>query len=130
MANGGHCRPVLLRHGEPPGWAVKNMGTALGFEPGLEFERTELTLRAGDTLMLYTDGVTEAFNPQAECYGDKRLLADAGALAGQPVTSITAELLRQVRAFANGAPQSDDIAILAFKVGGAGAAASGKAGGA
>ena len=130
VANGGHCRPVLLRRGEPPGWAVKNLGTALGFEPGLEFERTELTLRAGDTLMLYTDGVTEAFNPQAECYGDKRLLADAGALAGQPVTSITAELLRQVRAFANGAPQSDDIAILAFKVGGAGPAAPGKAGGA
>jgi sigma-B regulation protein RsbU (phosphoserine phosphatase) len=116
MANGGHCRPVLLRRGEPPGWAVKNMGTALGFEPGLEFERTELTLRAGDTLVLYTDGVTEAFNPQAECYGDKRLLADVGTLAGQPVTSLTAELLRQVRAFAGGAPQSDDIAILALRV--------------
>jgi serine phosphatase RsbU (regulator of sigma subunit) len=130
VANGGHCRPVLLRQGEPPAWAVKNMGTALGFEPGLAFERTELTLRDGDTLILYTDGVTEAFNPQEECYGDKRLLADAGALAGQPVTSITAELLRRVRAFANGAPQSDDIAILAFKVGGAGTAASGKAGGA
>jgi sigma-B regulation protein RsbU (phosphoserine phosphatase) len=130
VANGGHCRPVLLRRGEPPGWAVKNMGTALGFEPGLEFERTELTLRDGDTVILYTDGVTEAFNPQAECYGDKRLLADVGTLAGQPVTSITAELLRRVRAFANGAPQSDDIAILAFNVGGAGAAASGKAGGA
>jgi sigma-B regulation protein RsbU (phosphoserine phosphatase) len=128
LANAGHCRPLLLPAGGPPRWAVKNLGTALGFEPGLEFERTELTLRDGDTLILYTDGVTEAFNPQAECYGDKRLLADVGTLAGQPVTSITAELLRRVRAFANGAPQSDDIAILAFKVGGA--AASGKAGGA
>src|SRR5437867_7023174 len=33
LANGGHCRPVLLPAGEPPRWAVKNLGTALGFEP-------------------------------------------------------------------------------------------------
>ena len=78
MANGGHCRPVLLREGEAPGWAVENLGTALGFEPGLEFERTELTLQAGDALVFYTDGVSEAFNPQDECYGDDRLLADCG----------------------------------------------------
>ncbi len=47
LANAGHCRPVLLRPGEPPGWAVRNLGTALGFEPGLDFERTELNLLAG-----------------------------------------------------------------------------------
>ena len=47
IANGGHCRPVLIRAGEPPCWAVKNLGTALGFDPGLEFERTELTLAPG-----------------------------------------------------------------------------------
>lgn len=120
MANGGHCRPVLLPAGEPPRWAVKNLGTALGFEPGLEFERTELKLRDNDTLILYTDGVSEAFNPQDECYGDKRLLADAGSLAGQSPPAITAGLLRQVRTFVNGAPQSDDIAILTMKVTGGG----------
>ena len=118
LANGGHCRPVLLRRGEPPGWAVRHMGTALGFEPDLEFERTELTLRAGDALVFYTDGVSEAFNPQAECYGDKRLLADAGALAGQSPPAITEGLLRKVRAHAGSAPQSDDIAILTLRFGG------------
>jgi sigma-B regulation protein RsbU (phosphoserine phosphatase) len=126
LANAGHCRPVLLRAGEPPGWAVRNMGTALGFEPDLEFERTELMLRAGDALVFYTDGVTEAFNPQEECYGDKRLLADAGALAGQSPPAITAELLLKVRAHAAGAPQSDDIAILTLRIGGAGDRAQGK----
>jgi sigma-B regulation protein RsbU (phosphoserine phosphatase) len=118
LANAGHCRPVLLPAGEPPRWAVKNLGTALGFEPGLEFERTELTLREGDTLILYSDGVSEAFNPEEECYGDKRLLADAGGFAGQPAPDLTAGLLRKVRAFAGTAPQSDDIAILALKVNG------------
>jgi sigma-B regulation protein RsbU (phosphoserine phosphatase) len=118
MANGGHCRPVILHDGQPPRWAVKNLGTALGFEPGLEFERTELLLQPGDTVILYTDGVSEAFNPQDECYGDARLLADAGALAGQPPTAITKGLLQKVHAYAGTAPQSDDIAILTLKVNG------------
>jgi len=117
LANAGHCRPVLLRAGDAPGWAVKNMGTALGFEPDLEFERTELTLRAGDTLVFYTDGVSEAFNPHDECYGNERLLGDAGALAEQSPPAITTGLLQKVRAFADSAPQSDDIAILTLRVG-------------
>jgi len=116
LANAGHCRPVLLPAGHAPSWAVKNLGTALGFEPGLQFERTELTLRDGDTLIFYTDGVSEAFNPQDECYGSDRLLADVGALAGRSATAMTAGLLQKVRAFAGAAPQSDDIAILTVKL--------------
>jgi sigma-B regulation protein RsbU (phosphoserine phosphatase) len=118
MANGGHCRPLLLRAGEPPCWAVRNLGTALGFESGLEFERTELALRAGDALVFYTDGVSEAFNLEEEWYGDARLLADAVTLAGQSARAVTEGLLRTVRAFAGGAPQSDDIAILTLRIGG------------
>jgi serine phosphatase RsbU (regulator of sigma subunit) len=116
LANGGHCRPVLFPAGEPPRWAVPNLGTALGFEPGLEFQRSELTLRPGDALMLYTDGVSEAFNPQEDLYGNDRLLADAGGFAGQSAPAITTGLLGKVRAHVAGAPQSDDIAILTLKV--------------
>jgi sigma-B regulation protein RsbU (phosphoserine phosphatase) len=116
VANGGHCRPLLLRAGEPAAWAVRNLGTALGFDAGLEFERTELTLRAGDAIVFYTDGVSEAFNPRDDWYGDERLLADAGEFAGRTAPDVTAGLLRTVRAFAAGAPQSDDIAILTLRV--------------
>lgn len=129
MANGGHCRPLLLTGDAPPRWAVKKLGTALGLEPGLEFERTELTLRAGDALLLYTDGVSEAFNGQEECYGNERLLADAGNLAGEAASGITTGLANRVRAFAAGAPQSDDIAILALKVAGSTPAAPAPGGG-
>src|SRR6267154_3505025 len=69
LANAGHCRPVLLPGDGPPRWAVTGLGTALGFEPGLKYERTELTLRRDDSLILYSDGVTEAFNDQEVCYG-------------------------------------------------------------
>jgi sigma-B regulation protein RsbU (phosphoserine phosphatase) len=120
LANAGHCRPLLLPAAGPPRWAVKQLGTALAFEPGLGFERTELTLALGDALILYSDGVTEAFNPDAECYGDERLLADAVGLAGKPAGAMATDVLRNVRVFAAGAPQSDDIAILALKFNGTG----------
>ena len=107
---------MLLPAGEPPRWAVKNLGTALGFEPGLEFERTELTLQPGDALILYSDGVSEAFNPQEECYGNERCSLTPADLPASPRPAITASLLQKVRAFAGSAPQSDDIAILALKV--------------
>ncbi len=114
LSNAGHCRPVLLRKGSAPRWAVESLGTALGFESGLQFERTELNLLAGDSLVFYTDGVTEAFDVQNECYGNERLLADAAEFSGQPALDIVGGLLRKVRTFAGTAPQSDDIAILAF----------------
>jgi phosphoserine phosphatase RsbU/P len=120
LANAGHCRPVLLSLGSSPRWAVKDLGTALGFEPGITFERTELTLQEGDTFILYTDGVTEAFNSHEECYGSERLLADAQELQGQTAHEITKALLQKVRAFAGNAPQSDDIAVLALKLNGNG----------
>jgi phosphoserine phosphatase RsbU/P len=115
LASAGQCRPILLPAGQAPRWALKDLGTALGFEPGLVFEQTELTLGPDDRLILYTDGVTEAFNPQEECYGNERLLADAGAFAGETAPAMAASLLRRVRAFADTAAQSDDIAILALR---------------
>ena len=115
LANAGHCRPVLLPAGAAPRWAVKNLGTALGFEPGLAFDRTDLVLQEGDTLVFYTDGVSEAFNRSEECYGNQRLLEDAAAFAGQTAPAISAGLMGRVRTFAGGAPQSDDIAILALR---------------
>src|SRR5690349_599230 len=100
LANAGQCRPLLLSVGEAPRWAVKGLGTALGFESGLQFERTELSLREGDSIVFYTDGVSEAFNPLDECYGNERLIVDAAALTGRPAPAIATGLLEKVRAFA------------------------------
>jgi len=116
FANGGHCYPLLLPADGPPRLIRDRLGTALGFETGLKFGRLELTLRDGDALVLYTDGVTEAFDPDEELYDNERLLADAAAFTGQSAKAISAGLLAKVRAFAGTAPQSDDIAILTFKV--------------
>ena len=61
--------------------------------------------------------MSEAFNLQDECYGNDRLLEDAGTFVNQSAPAITAGLLQRVRAFAGSAPQSDDIAILTLRVG-------------
>jgi len=82
MANAGHNQPVLLREGSAPRWALAKAGVALGFDPGLVFPRTELVLQPGDSLVLYTDGVNEAFNEDDECFGNQRLLDALAPFAG------------------------------------------------
>jgi len=109
---------VLLRADGTPQWAVKELGTALGFECNLKFDRSDLSVQEGDTLVLYTDGVSEAFNGREECYGNERLLADAVAFASKSAPDLSSGLLPKVRAFAGTAPQSDDIAILTMRIGG------------
>ncbi len=121
LASAGQCCPVILPREQTPRWATQEQGTLLGIEPGLKYRRTELNLSEGDTLVFYTDGVNEAFNPAQECYGDERLLADLATVPDRSAGALTAALLQKVRAFAGTAPQSDDIAILTFQVGTVGA---------
>jgi sigma-B regulation protein RsbU (phosphoserine phosphatase) len=119
LANAGQCCPVLLPAAGSPRWASQVHGTMLGIESGLQYERSELYLGEGDTVVFYTDGVSEAFNPAQECYGDDRLLADLGGVSDRSAAAVTAFLLKNVRAFAGTAPQSDDIAILTLHLRGA-----------
>jgi len=72
-------------------------------------------LQPGELFLLYTDGVNEAVNPSLEEYGEKRLLdcvaTHAAATPDQIIHAIRAEVLD----FASGAPQSDDITMLAIR---------------
>jgi sigma-B regulation protein RsbU (phosphoserine phosphatase) len=116
LASGGQPFPVLLRVGEAPSFIGKEVGTALGLEPGLQFSSTELRLEPGDALLFYTDGVIEAFNRQCECYSSSRLLEDLAPLASLDPEQLTQGLLQQVARFADGAPPSDDIALLTLQL--------------
>jgi sigma-B regulation protein RsbU (phosphoserine phosphatase) len=118
LASAGQPCPVLLRRSEPPRYLSDRLGTALGLEPGITFTRIELTLAPGDLLVFYTDGVTEAFDGRGECYGSARFLSDLNRLANAGPEGATAGVLARVQAFANGTPQSDDIAVLALQLAG------------
>ena len=119
-ANGGHNRPyVITRNGEPRALPLTD-GMALGIMAELPYDSATLTLEPGDTLFLYTDGVSEAMNPVDEEFGEGRLEAVLAATAGQPVGDILNAVTEAVTHFADSAPQSDDITCLVVRfVGGA-----------
>jgi sigma-B regulation protein RsbU (phosphoserine phosphatase) len=87
----------------------------LGLFPDQPYTSESVELSPGDTLVLSTDGVSEAANPEGALFGEDRLKACFAKGAGATAAESVERLLTSVRAFAAGAPQSDDITILALR---------------
>jgi sigma-B regulation protein RsbU (phosphoserine phosphatase) len=115
FANAGHLAPAILPCSGPARFGPEVPGLPLGLMPGAAYDAVELRLAPGDTLLLYTDGVTEAFDISQALFGPERLLArlDAGPRASARET--VEDVLAGVRAFAGEAAQSDDIGLLALR---------------
>ena len=114
-ANGGHNLPVIV-HADGENTVIPSTnGIALGILPGGEYEQNSIACRPGDTVVLYTDGVTEAINVRAEEFGMERLhdifLTGPGDCRGAVQSVFDA-----VEEFAGEAPQFDDITCLALRV--------------
>lgn len=90
-------------------------GTPLGLFPG-KYEGTSLQLAPGDGLFLYTDGVPEAINPDYEDFAEERLVASLHDTAAQPCRDVISTMSSRLLAFTAGAPQSDDITMLAVRL--------------
>jgi serine phosphatase RsbU (regulator of sigma subunit) len=109
----GHC-PALLRRSDGTVQKLLAGGLPVGIFGEMAANVRSETLNAGDLLLLYTDGVTEAFNPKEELFGTNRLI---GLLQEHEMTRAndwTDLVLDSVRTFSAGAPQSDDITCLAM----------------
>ena len=78
-------------------------------------ERETFPLEPGDTFVLFSDGVSEAMNTVEDFYGEERLLTALSASRGGSVADIATQVMGDVRAFAAGAKQSDDITVLAAR---------------
>ncbi|WP_161571059.1 GAF domain-containing SpoIIE family protein phosphatase [Granulicella sibirica] len=118
--NAGHNCPVILRRGDPgPGEAIplEPTGTVVGLLQGADYDQASIQLQPGDTLLAFTDGISEAMTADDEEWGEDRMIAAAQTLLGDPRRSSTAQgllqgLLADADAFTNGAPQHDDMTIL------------------
>jgi len=110
-ANAGHHRPIV-RRGDGTIEALSGSGgMMLGVTAGARFLNHQAELSYGDRLVLYTDGVTEAFNPSNEAYGEQRLIAEIKAHGDGPADSLVERIFRSVATFAGTAAQSDDITL-------------------
>jgi sigma-B regulation protein RsbU (phosphoserine phosphatase) len=112
-AGAGHHQLAMLSGGRAPRLAFPSSGRPAGLMPLNAIERESLPLEPGDTFVLFSDGVSEAMNPRDEFYGEDRLLAALAAAPGATSAEIVTRVLADVRAFAAGAMQSDDITVLA-----------------
>jgi phosphoserine phosphatase RsbU/P len=111
-ASGGHP-PALLRTPSGSTTPLQPWGQVVGLVTEAEFASVPVTLRPGDTLLLYTDGVTDGRNPQG-FFGEERLV-DTVAAAPPAPAGLVDSVLRSVLAFQDD-HASDDIACLAVGV--------------
>ncbi len=112
--NAGHPSPLLLRRGEVVEPCAES-SFPVGLIPGAEYTASLVKLEPGDTLVLFSDGVTEAADAAQELYGAGRL---RGVLSGQHSTSldkIQKAVLDSVENFARGTSQADDITLLLLR---------------
>jgi sigma-B regulation protein RsbU (phosphoserine phosphatase) len=110
--NAGHNPPYLL---SSSGLNKLDLtaGIALGVLEDINFNSKTIKLKPGEKLFLYTDGVTEAFNKEMTAYGENKLKIFLNQRLAQPIKTIIKESLEDVNVFADGAPRSDDITLMA-----------------
>jgi len=115
FSNGGHNLPYIIHPDGSYAALQKTSGMALGVMEGVPYECNSIKLNLGDSLLLYTDGVTEAMNSRGELMGEKRLESVLQTLGHSSSREQTQKLLEAIKDYANGYQQSDDITILALK---------------
>jgi sigma-B regulation protein RsbU (phosphoserine phosphatase) len=117
MCNAGHLPPMVV--GGEKSFEMAPSGLPLGMFCDSNFVSSGVKLEAGETLLLFTDGVTEANDPAGAEYGTERLRSSInGSAVGHP-TEILQICVDSVAAFRNGADRNDDLTMLALKYTGA-----------
>ena len=109
----GHHELVILSSGRAPRFACPSSGRPVGLLPSNPVDAETFELTPGDTFVLYSDGVSEAINPDKGFFGEDRLLATLSSLSTAMPAETVRRVLADVRGFTAGAKQSDDITVLA-----------------
>jgi phosphoserine phosphatase RsbU/P len=112
--NAGH-NPPILRRGDGAVERLEAGGVPIGIVDGAPYQAGTVTLRSGDWLVIFTDGVTEAENERAAEYGEVRLMAVLNTYAGMSPQAMLGTVMQDVDRFVGDAPQHDDVTLLLVK---------------
>ena len=111
-SNAGHNPPILVSAERGP-MLLEVGGPVLGVMPQFPYRRAQVSMSPGDTLLVYSDGYSEAMNLQFEEFGEERLHELAAAHRGLPPAKLIETITAQVGRFCQDAPQGDDMTIMA-----------------
>ncbi|MDQ3200423.1 MAG: SpoIIE family protein phosphatase [Verrucomicrobiota bacterium] len=119
LSRGGHDAPLLYRAATGEVEILKPPGMAVGIDSGDVFDRItgdlSVSLERDDCLVLYTDGVTEMLDANGDEFGPERMTRSVQASANEGAQGVIARLIDDIRDFAAGHPQNDDITLIVVR---------------
>ncbi len=113
-SNGGHNPPCRVRPDGTTEFLPMIGGPFVGLLPDIVFESNRVQVNPGEVLFLYTDGVTEAHDREKNLFGDERMLEHLTKSSQDSLQNMVKSMLDGLDSFAQGAPQADDITMLAL----------------
>lgn len=117
FARAGHCPAILIRDGELFTYQPKGLALGLDFTESFSdnLEEVKITLKKNDTLIFYTDGITESKNKLNEDFGESRFIEAIKTHSHKNVNQIAQEIISQISLFTNDSTQYDDITLLILR---------------
>jgi phosphoserine phosphatase RsbU/P len=121
FVNAGHNPPFWVKRGDPStgsGQGIEKLtrtAIALGVVEQPKMQERTISLAEGDTLLLYTDGLTEAFSPAGELFGDERLMDALGSIQEHTADEVLVLVEHRLNEFIETVPLGDDLTMLAVK---------------
>lgn len=113
LCNAGHCPPLLIRRGGVT--SIDATGLPIGIFCREQYSAREFQLEPGDSLLLYTDGLTESRDPVEAEYGSERLSKMVSAKHSFAPQALTAACLDDARSFRAGQPKTDDLTVMVIQ---------------
>ena len=115
FVNAGHNPPLIRRKSGVFERLPVKPGFVLAGMDGMAYKQDETILHEGDTIFMYTDGATEAANPNNELYGDLNLIMSANNHSGEDIKGFLNNVMKDIDSFVDGAEQADDITLLVMR---------------
>lgn len=116
--NAGHNPPMVLRKqgGEWQIIRLEEGGAVVGLLPSFPYTQATVELEKGDTLLAFTDGISEAMNSEDEEWGEENLVETAKSYDGLPAADTISRIVEAADRFANGAKQHDDMTLMVVRL--------------